>query len=580
MIDYFKTKRGNKAIAGAFSVLIIILLTFRAFIAINTYDEMFNLGEVYRVILGNTYLSENWDFFQMGDSFFYPFFKLFYLITGSTDGIVIFSRILFVVLRIIEAMFVYRVLQKFYGKTISYATVMIYYTAISFKLFYLWYDNYELLFQTIGLLLLFEYYQSDSDDKIKNRVILFAAGAFNAMMVYSYPLTIIAVVYIAAVMIIKKGKKNKIKDLIMFFSGIFVVLLIFIFYVLKIGINNLFLFQKSGLSSALETSGRGNMFEIKVLMEKAIEFISVNFDLYYIDFIFIIVSFLIAIYVKKKKRGALILLLTLSAGCYKLVYWKSFFSNNSVNVMLTYLSFFAPMLYFIFEKEYRQKFKNLMLFIYIPSYLCGFAYVFTALYGSIKFSAGARCAGIVTLILLFDFVLNYCDIKFSKQCIGIFMVMIVGLNMVNVYISSFFGTDPVHCNSVFSDGIYKGIIDSGENVEKYTDFQKRLDSIIDDKDTTITFGEDTVFGYLMTDLKPNTNYIGNPGSVSTNEKGEKEADPQDLEAYYNKYYGYADIFVLRDDGVEFKSESFMDFINKNYKLCDQSDGYLFYKLNR
>lgn len=45
----------------------------RCFFSVITTDEVFNIGEAYRTVLGQKFMVENWDFFQVGDSLNYPF---------------------------------------------------------------------------------------------------------------------------------------------------------------------------------------------------------------------------------------------------------------------------------------------------------------------------------------------------------------------------------------------------------------------------------------------------------------------------------------------------------------------------
>ena len=137
------------------NAVLILLVLFRAFLCISVMDEVFNIGQGLRTIQGNTFLVENWDYFQTGDSFLTPFLFVFYKITGSTEGIVLFSRIVFLVLQILFSAFLYKMLSRFFDRMSSLFAVVIYSTAVSFLQFYMWYDNWELFFRLIGLFLIF-----------------------------------------------------------------------------------------------------------------------------------------------------------------------------------------------------------------------------------------------------------------------------------------------------------------------------------------------------------------------------------------------------------------------------------------
>ena len=67
------------------NAILILAFVFRTYFTIHTTDEVFNIEQAFRTVQGNVYLVENWEFYQTGDSFLYPFLKIFYMITGSTE---------------------------------------------------------------------------------------------------------------------------------------------------------------------------------------------------------------------------------------------------------------------------------------------------------------------------------------------------------------------------------------------------------------------------------------------------------------------------------------------------------------
>lgn len=579
-----KQNRKKSLPAAVFAAAVIAVMIFRAFIAVSDDDEIFNIVESFRTILGNSYLVENWDFFQMGDSFLYPLLKVFYLITGSTDGVVLYTRMIYVTVTVAESVFVYLILKKYFSKTASYFIVLVYFTAVSLKLFNFWYDSFELLFQTLGLFLLFYYFESG---RSCGKNVLFFAGVFHSMMVYSYPSAVLVVAVAAFVFLylIVKSPKEKRKELLFDFLlyafGIFVVFLIFSVFVLFKGFDNLFIFQKSLFQSALNDSGRGDLISVKGICERLYALITEAVRLYSLSLILCVAAFPVCLLIKKKRTGCIFLLLSVCAGCVYIIYWKSFFSDISANNMLLYISFYTPALLTVFDREERKKYRNLFLFIFIPSYAAGFAYGVTALNGYIKFSTGAKLASIVTFILMYDAVRKYGKIKHSKAMMCGFMSFLLALNIFNLFFSSYYGTQPVHCNTVETEGVFKGLIDEKNNLENFSEFQDTLEGIVGDGDKTITCGTDAVLGYLVTDLKPNTNYLFTPGNAVEHKGGFTTAvSPQGLIAYFEQYYGYSDIFVLRDGQVEENSEEFMDFINSNYTLVKDTEEYSFYRLKK
>ena len=126
----------------------------RPFFCIAVLDEAFNVGQANRTIQGNQFLVENWDYFQTGDSFLTPFLYIFIKVTGSSEGIILFSRIVFIVLQTLLSVFIFRILSRYFDRINAFFSVLIYETAVLFLLFYMWYDNWEVYFRLIGLFLI------------------------------------------------------------------------------------------------------------------------------------------------------------------------------------------------------------------------------------------------------------------------------------------------------------------------------------------------------------------------------------------------------------------------------------------
>ena len=229
------------------NAVLILLVILRTFFCIIITDEVFNIGQALRTIRGNTFLVENWDYFQTGDSFLIPFIYVFCKITGSTEGIVLFSRLVFVALQTLLSVFLYKILVRFFDRMSSFFAVVIYTTAISFLLFYMWYDNWEIFFRLIGLFLIF-YAITSFDQKTSKKAYLmvFIAGIAHACMVFAYPTMIVLYVYVLAMIFFYRRKQSARAHNLMtlfYILGSALVFAVFMLYVLKIGVGNLFVFN-------------------------------------------------------------------------------------------------------------------------------------------------------------------------------------------------------------------------------------------------------------------------------------------------------------------------------------------------
>ena len=159
------------------NALFLLLALFRAMFCIATADEAFNIGQALRTIQGNQYLVENWDYFQTGDSFLTPFLFVYCKITGSTEGIILFSRIVFIVLQLLLSVFIYKILSLFFDRRASAFAVFIVATAVQLFLFNMWYDTWEVFFRLIGLFLIFYVISSFNKLSCKKALLLvFLAG--------------------------------------------------------------------------------------------------------------------------------------------------------------------------------------------------------------------------------------------------------------------------------------------------------------------------------------------------------------------------------------------------------------------
>ena len=242
------------------------------------------------------------------------------------------------------------------------------------------------------------------------------------------------------------------------------------------------------------------------------------------------------------------------------------FRVDSLNTLMTYLSFYTIPLYLLVRKESDKKshYKDLIIILWFSSFIAGFVYSMTALNGAIKFSAGARTGAIVTILLLFE-ALKKCDMKLDlKTFFGMLASLMMILNVFAVYSFSFEGTKPLACNTMIKSGIYRGIIDVPENAKRYETVEKDLADVITEGDKTIACGPYAMEFHLMSDLKPDAANLWDPNNTDL------------LFAYYDMYYGEPDIIVLHDSAWDVTSQEFLDFVEENYKVVKYTDGYLIY----
>ena len=567
--DAIKTSKNKYLPILIINAVLILLVILRTFFCIIITDEVFNIGQALRTIRGNTFLVENWDYFQTGDSFLIPFIYVFCKITGSTEGIVLFSRLVFVVLQSLLSVFLYKILSRFFDRMSSFFAVVIYTTAISFLLFYMWYDNWEIFFRLIGLFLIF-YAITSFDQKTSKKAYLmvFIAGIAHACMVFAYPTMIVLYVYVLAMIFFYRRKQSaKAHNLMALFYilGSALVFAVFMLYVFKIGVGNLFIFNSAMAEAGLSSTGREGFFSPASIIEKTKALVGENLVFYMFALVFFAVGILILYVFRKNKHRILMFCSVMLMGCIVLLL-MTVFRVDSLNTLMTYMSLYTIPLYLLVRKESdkARHFKDLIMFLWISSYIAGVVYSMTALDGAIKSSAGTRTGAIVTVLLLFE-VMKKIDVKTdSKTLFGILATVMVVMNVFAVYSFSFDGLKPLECRAMIKSGIYKGILDVPDNAKRYAVVEKDLAEVITDSDKTIACGPFAMEFYLMSDLKPNAANLWDPNNTDLTFQ------------YYKTYYGEPDIIVLHDSAGDVTSPEFLEFVDENYYLAKYTDGFFIY----
>lgn len=108
-----KTKKQNLWFLAGLLGLGLILF-WRCFYSVNTTDEAFYIGTVYRLWDGDGILSDEWMPSQQLCSFWlYPFYALFRMILGSNDGMILAFRLLYIVFQLCMSGYLYGKLKKF-----------------------------------------------------------------------------------------------------------------------------------------------------------------------------------------------------------------------------------------------------------------------------------------------------------------------------------------------------------------------------------------------------------------------------------------------------------------------------------
>lgn len=600
----------NKALRKKDSKIPFILLTLfalaallaRSLFSIDTTDEVFNIGQAYRTVIGQKFMVENWDYFQVGDSLNYPFIYLFYKLTGSTEGIVLYSRICFILISLVFGFITYKLLKPIFGRNPSFAAAIIYYTMVTKTLFNYWYDTWSLLFMLLSFLLLL--CAKRNGDSMRYFVL---SGVCQAVSVYCYPTAVVVfIVEFILLFVFSDRSKKKIslkKPEMLFAIGAALVFLAFVIFSLTRDWSSFFIFDKdialSGLSDRIMTqkssiptanaevtsnppvnTGSSNGF-----IGKVIKFMLNTVSQFRTLIAATIVFALICIAIKKFKLSKIhIVIYTVVTSvvlwCISL-YNIAYISGATKQVQLYILLYWSMCSFFFHLIFYRKdkRFNDCFIYLFIPAVVAGMVWAVSGKNGSVNFALGARPAAVMFILELFDTIEQ---IKFKQKnqlAIPIICIFLV-FNTVILFNNSFHSSKPsdiLQYEAGYSrteSGIFKGIYDKSDKSASLTAFEETLNSVKEDNDKTILCGRKIIFGYLMTDLKPNTNYLWRPGILGGDELAEDYYDI--LFKYFDLNYGTPDIIVLRKDEKELENEVFSEFLNGNYEIKAQNSTYIFY----
>lgn len=244
-----KNKRNIEIIFVFLFIAISISLFFKCKYGYTTMDEAFYPAIAYRFIQGDKILYEEWNNTQLCALLIIPFLKAYLLIAKTTDGIYLYIRVMYTILKIILAIVIYFRLKKF-DKLGAYISSLIFLIYAGYGLMVLSYNSFS-----IGGAVLFTLFLLNEDDNLKAKIFWIFAGLFLSVSVLAIPyMALLYVAYILGVVIVSKLKKRKIinktiencysyKALLYVTIGVGVAVILFLIYV----------FSNTALNQILQT---------------------------------------------------------------------------------------------------------------------------------------------------------------------------------------------------------------------------------------------------------------------------------------------------------------------------------------
>lgn len=563
-INLFKLK--SDKIVYAFIGIVTLFISYVRMIfgaSIAPGDECYNIGIAYRAVLGQLPLSEIWEFHQTGDLFAYPFIKLFCMLRGNTEGLILYMRCCYLFMCIICALLIYKVLNNIMDKRISYLISLVVLTWAPSAYYGLYYDNFGNMFLLLGtLMILWGMYKKENSEKICN-IFCVIAGILHACMCISYPtFTIIALFYFF-VLVYKYYYDKKNKMVFFYVIGALCIIGILFMYVVVIDINNCFFMDKEILYALKGSRSKGILSVCIILMSSVINILQVKLIQSYIVLIFaaLIIKYNNCSYWSRQLYGLLVILL-------------AFFNASAAQPFFAYLSFSIPFMLILFDEKEFEKSKVFLVFLWIPSFLAYASFALTALY-SAKAIKGCYIGGICCVILISMWLSNN-DVKLKNniylKCI---LLVVVYFNLYWGYVNTYYSDKPLANSSHITKGIFKGIRVTESN-KNLGNIEEKIKGLISEDDRSIYFGKNLEYGYLISDLIPATPNLWNYYEFNGNAYDQKAYNELILK-YFNKVSGKPDIIVLnRKNYIEPKID---ELIKNEYYIVDEFYDITVYRRN-
>lgn len=230
MVFIMKGRNGLRTKSNVFFpymilVLISVLLIARSFFSFCWSDESFYLSLVHRFWSGDALILDEWSGVQFYTVFLLPFYSLYRLLAGGSEGIVLAARIFMVVCQSALALYLYYVLKKFGNQWIALAGSLIYLLYTRANIGGISYYSIGLLCFLLSILLIVD----GSKKKFAAVLKYIISGFFMAIAVVCVP--ILAVPYMI-VSIFCRMRFHK-KEVVYFWVGTLICAVIFICFMLS-----------------------------------------------------------------------------------------------------------------------------------------------------------------------------------------------------------------------------------------------------------------------------------------------------------------------------------------------------------
>lgn len=559
--NIFNEKKNNFLVLGIVSMLAIIVCLFiRIRYGIEMDDEAWYVAEPYLAAKGAVPYYDSW---SQSPGFVWPVFvlyKLFLLINGGTEGIVLFSRIIYVIWASLLIIFAYKVCKT--TPLILFLPLLA--TSIS-GMYAISYNSIGLYYSTLVLLILF--FREDEEKSKENIVLWNVAGVLMGLSIIGTPLSILFLI-ISAIILIASKKYNK---LLYFITGLAGIAVIVVAYcaIFGGGIGGII----NGLKCTL-ADGTYWKIEKKFILKDSIKNQIYSFSGMMKCFILLVINWL---FLRKKKvyKGMTLFILSVFFiyGLYCGIADKTFLAR------MVYYCSFEGVFSFIFLGKGGKRWE--IFLISAMNFIMYFVSSVTNVWGFAGRQYLLIISGMLSLFSLYYGIKDIISDPLSDNIAGklkhvavlpivicvIMVITIINFNFTFVYRDA----DISQLTEKVESGIWKGIYTTPERKTEVAFYEDTIREYTEPGEKVL-FMDWVSFAYLMSDgeaFTPSTldnmcySYYTNDDSIMKDYFELKGAIPDKI-IYVD--FGRDEHLSIEEDGWKFNS-----FVQENYENTAQNE---------
>jgi len=469
----------------AISVLVLLLasLLWRVRFGVDFTDESFYVALPYRFALGDTPFVDELNVVQTSALLTFPFVKLYVLATGSTGGIVLFTRHLYVAFVMLTTAVVFSSLRAFLRWPPALLISSICLVFIPFNIPNLSYNSMGAGFFAMGCFLGLKVIgapRGAAEARPCRPVSLVFAGLCHALAVVAYPTIIVAAIaYMVALISLLERRRN-----CLYYVAGAVPVVLGVVWVLSLG----------GLDGVLESLRYTQTRPVGGGFGKLVGLVNGLGTSLSRGWLTLVLGGLIVFLARRGSRWALCLLVLLP-----LTALRARFPFGAPKWSMGVVLHLGLLSMFFYAFVRRGVFRSMFLLVCVPSVVAGLALSYTSGNGFISAGLGLLPAALTGLVFLAAAVSDMAGR--NRSLVSLSLGAIVLALCFSQY-TGFYREDrysslvaPVH------DGPYAGLYTSTKRQREIAALQGSLRGVIRPSDRRIFFYGFPA-GYLFTDLRP------------------------------------------------------------------------------